>query len=102
MIGVANLRQDRSRVRVWQRELVLLRGHRGHAVILDWVLVAVGAAVQPILVKVYALHIDAVLAEGMDVNFSFSAPIDELDAEFEGGVRRLHELVFSNAEHLIE
>ena len=102
MIGIADVGQQRARIRIRQRELAQARGHRAQAVLLDGMLAAAGALVQPVVVEIDALHVHAVNAEGMDVGVALASPVDELDAEFEGGVGRLHELLFIEAEHAIE
>src|SRR5512138_832596 len=57
---------------------------------------------QPVLMEIDPVHVDAVNAEGMDISVAYVSPIDELDTELEGRVRLLHELGFVQAEDPIE
>ena len=52
--------------------------------------------------KIDAPHVDAVLAERMEVGVAFPAPIDEFDTQLERGLGGLHELVFPDAENPVE
>ncbi|ESQ84243.1 hypothetical protein ABENE_19665 [Asticcacaulis benevestitus DSM 16100 = ATCC BAA-896] len=63
----------------------------------DGMRIAAGAAVQPVSVKIYRVHINAMPAERMDVAVALASPVDTVNAELEGGLRRLHQLVFLNA-----
>jgi hypothetical protein len=66
------------------------------------VIVAACAGVQPVLMEIDSVHVDAVDAEGMDVGAAFPSPIDELDTELEGRLGRFHELGFVQAKYAIE
>src|SRR5687768_8938928 len=57
---------------------------------------------QPQLVKLDRLRIQAELAKGMDVAIAQALPIDELDAELERALRVADELVFIEAQQRIE
>src|SRR6186713_1963357 len=62
----------------------------------------VGRQPQPHLVERDALDVDAVFTELVEVAMSRLAPVLELDAELEAGLRGLHEVPLVDAEHLVE
>ncbi len=102
MVGISDVGTDGSRVGVGADELSLPGRDGAQAVVIDGMGVAVGAAVQPVLMEIKPIHVDAVTAERVNITVALTAPVDELDAQLEGRVGRLQELVFVDTEKLIE
>jgi hypothetical protein len=102
MIGVADVREQRARIRRRQREPVEFAGDGAEAVILDGVPGTLGPIAQPVLVEVDALHVHAVNTERMEVDVALACPIPEFDAELERRLRGFHEGRFVEAQHAIE
>src|SRR5437899_9188700 len=65
-------------------------------------LIAEGPALEPMVMKLDPLHVEAVETEGMHVTLSEAGPVDELDPELVGGVRRTDEVVLVDFQQAVE
>ena len=57
---------------------------------------------QPEMMEVQTFHVDAVLAERVDIPLAHPAPVHELDAELERRMGLAHEGVFIEAQQAVE
>ena len=62
----------------------------------------VGAAMQPVLVEVDAVDVDAMKTKGMEIARSLARPVHEFDAQLERRLGCAHQLRFGDAEEQIE
>jgi len=103
VIRITQVRRRRARhPRIGKTETILLGDDFGQAVLADPVRMPVCATMQPILMKIEPVDVDAVKAEGMKVTRAGSRPVDELDAELEGRLGGAHERGFDDAQEQIE
>ena len=103
MEGIGDLRQRRLRhVGARAHELVVQAGHRVDRVVLQLLGRAGQVLLEPVLMEVDRPRVLAHHPETMDVAIAEARPVDELDAELEGGLGLPHELVLVELEHGIE
>ena len=102
--GVADLGQRRvGQVGARVREAPALAGDDAQRIIARaaWRSPSV-RALEPVMVELDPLHVDAVEAERVDVALADARPVDELDAELVGGVGRADEIGLVDAEQRVE
>ncbi len=102
MKGVDDTRERRALDRSHAREAVLARGLVVEAVIPQRTTAPQQVFVQPVVVEGDVGQVLADRAEGMHVGVAAFVPVGELDAELEGAVRVAQEVVFVEAQHLVE
>ena len=74
----------------------------GERIIVERMRIAERLALQPVVVELDPLHVEAVEAERMDVVVARPRPVAELDAELVGRVGRADEIMLVEAEHGVE
>ncbi len=84
------------------QEASLAAGDLRQRIFVERVRIAEVAPLQPMMVELHSLHVDAVETEGMDVAVADAGPVHELDAQLVGRIGRADEVVLIQAQHLIE
>ena len=101
--GVAQIGQGRAEVvHACAHELVFLAGQQIDRVVVQPIRLAGLVGLQPVVVEVHQASLAPQAAKAVDVGLPLRAPVLELDAQLEGRLGPAHELVFVDADQVIE